>query len=136
MGTVEDHDFAGAGRDAVLAPQKVMRRFQRGRHLERLRTAALRIHMEQHVIDHAVLAAGVQRLEHNQQRLPIFRIEFVLQFQQFAAVFGDSGFDFVLGLPAAMLVRRNFPELDPSARLDPELIVKIHFPSSPLNITP
>ena len=39
----------------------------------------LRVHATEQVPDHAVLARGIQGLQHNQQRLLVIRVEQVLQ---------------------------------------------------------
>ena len=49
------------------------------RGLERVDLAALRIHSRHHVLDRAVLAGGVDGLEHEQQRPAILRVEAILQ---------------------------------------------------------
>ena len=65
--TVENHDFALLRRYRVDAPQKVVRLLDPGRRLEGLYPASLRIHRGEHVVDRAVLAARVERLQHDQQ---------------------------------------------------------------------
>src|SRR5438093_1084948 len=53
--------------------------FLRRRLLERVDLAALRVHAGHHVLDRAVLSRGVHRLEDEQQRPPVVRVEALLQ---------------------------------------------------------
>ena len=56
--------------------------FLGGRRLERRHLAALRIHARHHVLDRAVLAGGVHRLEDEQHGPAILRVEPVLQLRE------------------------------------------------------
>ena len=65
---VEDPDAPALGEIAGVAPHEIVVELLGGRHLEREHLAALRIDAGHHVLDRAVLAGGVHRLEDEQQR--------------------------------------------------------------------
>ena len=68
------------------APQEVVGRFFLGGDFETVDACALRIHIAQHVIDGAVLARCVERLEADQQGPLTLGIQQVLQFSQLLRV--------------------------------------------------
>ena len=90
VGPVENDHFPGVGSHVVNPPQEVVRLFQRSRSFERLHPAALRIHGGKNIVDGAVLAAGVQRLEYDQQRLFVFTVQLILQPGDFPVVLGQQ----------------------------------------------
>ena len=61
------------------APEKIVVEFLRARRLERMHLAALRIDAGHHVLDDAVLAGRIHRLEHDQHRPAVLRVEPLLQ---------------------------------------------------------
>jgi hypothetical protein len=70
VGTVEDADAAALRQAARGAPEEVVVELFAARGLERVHLAALRIDPRHHVLDRAVLAGGVHRLE-DQQHAPL-----------------------------------------------------------------
>src|SRR2546422_6094295 len=60
-------------------PEKVMRQFKRSGRLERRHPAALWVHARHHMLDRAVLAAGIHALENNEQRPARIGIESFLE---------------------------------------------------------
>ena len=79
VGAVEDADASALRQIAVAAPEIVVIELFRGRRLERGDLAALRVDAGHDVLDGAVLAGRVHRLEHQQHRPAVLRIEHVLQ---------------------------------------------------------
>ena len=79
VAAIEDADGAACGKGAVDPPQEVVRQFLGPGDLERCHLHALRIHAAHHVLDRAVLAAGVHRLKHAQQRPFVLGIETIVQ---------------------------------------------------------
>ena len=79
MGAVE-HCNAALGRGlAVDAPEEVVVALFRGRALEAGDLAGLRIESAHHVLDGAVLAAGVYGLQHDEQGALPFGVKLLLQ---------------------------------------------------------
>jgi hypothetical protein len=76
---VENADLTSARRDGVKAPEVVVAALEVGRLLERCHPAGLRVHGSEHVPNDRVLAAGIHRLQHHQQRLLLLGIERVLK---------------------------------------------------------
>ena len=66
VGAVEDADLAAGREHGVDAPEVVVRELGRGRRLERGDRAALRVDALEDAPDDAVLAGGVEPLEHEQ----------------------------------------------------------------------
>jgi hypothetical protein len=66
----------------VDAPEEVVRQLQRRRRLERRHLAALRVAPAEHELDRPVLAPGVHRLEHHQQRVLRLGVQQFLQLRQ------------------------------------------------------
>jgi hypothetical protein len=67
MGPVEDTDPAPPGQRALVAPQEVVVQLLGRGLLECLNLHRLRVDPAHHVLDRAVLARGVESLEHQQQ---------------------------------------------------------------------
>src|SRR5215469_2563597 len=108
------------------SPKKIMGKLQRGRLLETDHRGALRIKRAEHMVHRAVLAAGVQRLQYNQDRvLPLGMQESLLVGEFFAEMFGllPRRFRrFVLALVAWIeLVETQF-----FTRIDKELFAVVH----------
>src|ERR1041384_1299748 len=61
------------------APQEVVIELLMARRLEGMHLTALRVDAGHHVLDCAVLAGGVHRLEDRQHRPPVLRVELLLQ---------------------------------------------------------
>ena len=78
VGAVEDADAAALGQAPDVAPHEVVVEVLRRGLLEREHLAALRIHARHHVLDRAVLAGGVHRLEDEQQRPAVLGVEHLL----------------------------------------------------------
>ena len=63
MRSVEDGDLALSRGVRVNAPQEIMRELGRSRLFEACNKCPLRVKRGEHMLDRAVLAAGVERLE-------------------------------------------------------------------------
>src|SRR5439155_18450828 len=70
---VEDTDLSGPGRRPVDPPEEVVVRLLPYRRLEGRDPGPLGVDPLEDVVDGAVLAAGVERLQHHQQRLAVRR---------------------------------------------------------------
>src|SRR4029453_8506587 len=77
--TVEDPDAAALGKELHAAPQVVVVEILRGRRLEGVHLAALRIDSGHHVLDRAILAGGVHRLKGEEDGPAVLRVEPVLE---------------------------------------------------------
>ena len=87
VGTVEDPDAAALRQRAEASPHVVMvELLLRGR-LERGHVAALRVDTREDVLDRAVLPRRIHRLEDQEQRPPILRVELVLQVRELLDAF-------------------------------------------------
>ena len=91
---VEDADAAALRQALHGAPEIVVVEIGGGRRLERVDLAALRVDPRHDVLDRAVLAGGVHRLEDQQQRPAILGVELVLQLGQQL----DAGLQELLGV--------------------------------------
>ena len=89
VAAVEDADAAALGQVLRAAPHVIVVELLGGRRLERDHLAALRIDARHDVLDRAVLARGVHRLEDEQHRPAILRVELVLQRRERAAADGE-----------------------------------------------
>ena len=76
---VEDADVPLRRDLPMHPPEKVMRQFKRSGRLERRHPAALWVHARHHMLDRAVLAAGIHALENNEQRPARIGIESFLE---------------------------------------------------------
>jgi hypothetical protein len=90
--TVEDADPPALGERLHVPPQKVMVEFFVGRFLEAEDLAALRIHPGHDVLDGAVLAGRVHRLQDDQHRINIIGVEELLCLSQLLEVLGQDDF--------------------------------------------
>ena len=68
MGAIEDRDLAPLWHLRLNTPQKIVRQFLLGGFFEIGDVATVGIHRTDNVLDHAVLAAGVKRLQADEQR--------------------------------------------------------------------
>ena len=131
MRAVEHRDLALGRRVRVDAPEEVVRGlFGRG-DLEPLHLAALRVHGADHVPAHAVLAGGVQPLQHDQERVAVVAVHLALQVAQL----GLDGLE-LLGrrLVVAVLAAEGGIELlepDLAAGLDHQLLGVVHVACPP-----
>ena len=82
---VEDTDAALAGSRGVHSPQEVVAQLLLGRHPESGHARALRVEGGHHLADQAVLAARVERLEHDQQRLALLGPQLLLERSELVA---------------------------------------------------
>jgi hypothetical protein len=82
---VEDHDLSVARHLAVHAPQEVVGQVLLRRGLEALDTDALWVEPAEDLADRTVLAAGVHRLQYDEQCLPRLGPEPRLQFRELLA---------------------------------------------------
>ena len=96
-----------SGSALAVAPEEVVVEFLGRRLLEAVDLAALRIHARHDVLDRAVLAGGVHRLEDDQHRIAVVGVE---QFLRVAEI-----------LAARVEIRLGaFPSASPSsARISP-----------------
>ena len=78
VGAIEDADPAPLGQLPRRVPQEVVVQFLRAGVLETEHLAALGIDARHHVLDGAILAGRVHRLENQQQRIPVGRVQHVL----------------------------------------------------------
>ena len=76
---VEDADAAALGQRLGDAPEEIVIELLGARRLEGMHLAALRIDAGHHVLDRAVLAGRVHRLEHGEHRPAVLRVELLLQ---------------------------------------------------------
>ena len=70
MRAVEDADLAAARRGLMNAPEKIVRKFLRGRRLETGDAAALRVEAAHDMADRAASSRCIDRLQNNEQRPP------------------------------------------------------------------
>src|SRR5581483_12460458 len=79
IGAVEDADMPAPRQDQRGAPQEVVVELELARGLEGMHLAALRVHARHYVLDHAVLAAGVEALQHDEDGPLMLGVEPVLE---------------------------------------------------------
>ena len=82
VGTVEDADTATLGQVLVATPEIIVVEVLGRWRLERHHLAALRIDAGHHMLDGAILASGVHRLEDEEHGPAVLRVEPVLQLGQ------------------------------------------------------
>ena len=115
--SVEDRHLTFARRVRVHPPQKVVQQFLRGRPLEPGDLAAGRVHSRHQVAHHAVLAAGIEALQHDQQRMALLRVHQVLELVHLRDVLRDLRPRLLMALVPARIGRVDVVEFDPRARL-------------------
>ena len=79
VGAIEDGDFAAFRHLRFDTPQKIVSQFFLGWLFEVGDVAAVGVHGADDVLDHAVFAAGVERLQADEQRTLSLREELLLQ---------------------------------------------------------
>ncbi len=79
---IEDADAAPLRQRNRAAPHEIMIEFVRGRLLERMDVAALRVDALEYALDRAVLARGVHALEDQQQRPAVLGVQLFLKIVQ------------------------------------------------------
>src|SRR5271165_3651558 len=84
MGAVEDRDFAFGGRMRMNAPQKIMGELHGRRLLETRNLDALRVKAGEDMAHGAILAAGVKRLQDDQDRMFFLGVKERLEACEFA----------------------------------------------------
>ena len=89
---VEDADPPALGEGLHVAPEKVVIEFFIGRFLEAEDLTPLRIHPGHDMLDGAVLAGGVHRLQNDQHRIDIIGVEELLRLREVRNVLGQDGF--------------------------------------------
>ena len=82
VGAVEDADASALGQLLVAAPEEVVVELLARRDLEGRHLAALRIDAGHHVLDRSVLPGRVHRLEDEEDRPAVLRVEPVLQLRE------------------------------------------------------
>ena len=110
----------------VHAPEEVVGELGLGRLLEAGDGGALRVHRGHHVPDGAVLAGGVDALEHDEQRVLLLGVEPVLQLGQARDLLGELGLGALLVLVLAVEAGVDRLELHLRAGLDDELLAVVH----------
>ena len=75
VGAIENSEIAFFGHGRMNPPQKIVRQFLGCGALEGSHAATLRAHAGHHVADGAVLAAGVDALQYDQQSQLFHRVE-------------------------------------------------------------
>ena len=96
----------------MRAPEKVVGVFDRGGLLERGHRRSLRIQAGEQMPDHAVLAGGVERLKHDEQRLASVGVEEVLQCVYALDMLGDFRRARLMRLEVAGERRVDFRQAD------------------------
>ena len=87
-------------------PQKLVIELFRARRLERMHFAALRVDPGHHVLDRAVLAAGIHRLEDREHRPAVIGVEHFLQVGEALDVIGEHRLRLLLADVEPRRVRR------------------------------
>src|SRR5512146_213720 len=82
IGTIENPDPATLRQTAVGPPEEVVVQVFGGRLLEAEDLAALRVYPGHHMLDRAVLASGVHRLEDEQERPLVLGVKLFLKLLQ------------------------------------------------------
>ena len=117
MRAVEDRDVSLLRRAQVDAPEKVVRQLRRGGRLEAPDVDAQRVERAEHLANGRVLAAGVHRLQHDQQRVLSVGEELLLQRVELLGQLVQPIFELILGQPA-VLVGGEALEIDLGAGFD------------------
>ena len=96
MRAIENTDASVCRQPLRHTPEEIVLQFLRTRLLEGMNLAALRIDAAHHVLDDAVLAGGVHRLQHDQHRPAVFRVKALLQFGELLDAGGQHRLGFFL----------------------------------------
>src|SRR5438093_1085091 len=125
--TVEDADATALGQETRGAPEKIMLQLLGARVLEAEHLAALGIDAGHHVLDDAVLAGRVHRLEDEQKGMPVGRVEQALQRAQLLNLLGEALPVLLLRRVIGLHARRPFLELELLVGADAEIVgVDLH----------
>jgi hypothetical protein len=123
VGPVEDTDPAALGHAFDVAPQEVVGKLFARRLLEWEYLAALRIDARHDVLDRAVLAGCVHRLENEQQRPGVLGVEHALLFREpLGPTLEEFGRLALVELQAAGIARVEILQSETLALGDPERI--------------
>src|SRR6476659_2718000 len=90
IGAVEDAEMPAPGQHERRPPQKIVIELERARRLEGMHVATLRVDLAHHVLDHAVLARGVEALEYHEDCPLVLGIEPLLQLGETLGSFGEQ----------------------------------------------
>lgn len=108
-----------------------MRRLSGGRRLKPLDLAALGVHAADHMPADAVLAGGVQPLQHDQERVPVIAIHLALE----RAELGLDGLQFLFrslgGVALAMTGRIELLQPDLGPWLNNQILGVVHLVCTP-----
>ena len=119
MRSIEDHHLAFAWRTQVGAPEEIVRGLLFARLLEAEDRCPFRVHAAEHVPNDAVLAGGVERLQHDKKRLVAVRVKQVLQLVHAFDVLLDLGAEPSHGSRACRCKKDRFSTNEPSRRVRP-----------------
>src|SRR5450759_2430034 len=106
---IEDGDVAWPRHFLLEPPEEMVSKFGRTWCHEGADVHTLRIHRRHYVADCSILAAGVQSLQNNHDRLFLLRVEALLKVQQFGAIFLTGG-RYLLALDSQPIARVNVRE--------------------------
>jgi hypothetical protein len=123
---VEDHDLPFGWRAPVGAPEEVVGGFDLIRLFEANDRRPLRVHRAEHVAYHAVLAAGVERLQDDQQWPVAVGVQQILQLGQAFDVLLDLWRRPVLRFVLAFECWVNLAEPDSGSGIDDESLAIVH----------
>ena len=90
VGAVEDADATALRQRLHVAPEEVVIEVLARRLLEREDLAALRVDAGHDVLDGAVLPGGIRRLQHDQHRMRVGRIEPLLRVREIGDVLAQE----------------------------------------------
>ena len=120
--SIEDGDLAARWQHQRVAPQEVVRQLGTVRRAKARHAHALWIQPRDHMLDHAVLAGRVERLQHDQQRVAARGVEDVVQVAQPLEVARQLVLRLVLVPEAERLARGKVVEIDLVPRSDAQLV--------------
>src|SRR5262249_13990408 len=107
MRSIEDHDLALA-RCAQMRTDKIVSGFLLARLLKSKYECSLRVHSAEDMSNDTILAGGVERLQHDEQRLFSIGVKQVLQLVQTFDVLLNLGQRCFMGLVLARVGGINF----------------------------
>src|SRR5205807_6857177 len=119
--TVEDPDAPALRKEAGGAPEEVVLQLLGARVLEAEHLAALWVDARHHVLDDAVLAGRVHRLEDEQKGMLVGGVEQALQRAQLLDLLAEALSILLLRRVIGFHPRRPFPELELLAGADAEI---------------